>query len=173
MNIRDAKLEDAEEILAIYAPYINDTAITFEYVVPELDEFKERIINIQKKYPYLVAEDETGLLGYAYAGTFKDRAAYDHSVETTIYLKTNQRGKGIGKALYTELEKRLEAIGILNLNACIAWKEEEDERLTHQSPNFHASMGYTKCAHFHLCGYKFNTWYDMIWMEKLIGQRQD
>lgn len=169
MKIRNATPLDAEEILRIYAPYITDTAITFEYTVPSLDEFRERIVNTLKKYPYLVAEENGQILGYAYAGVFKGRAAYNHCVETSIYVRMNAHGKGIGKALYAELENRLHQQGILNVNACITWKDEPNEYVTHQSPDFHAHLGYVKCAHFHQCGYKFGQWFDMIWMEKMIG----
>ena len=84
--IRKAKPEDAEQLLAIYTPYVTNTAITFEYEVPTVDEFRHRIINTLKKYPYLVAENENGIvIGYAYASPFKGRAAYDWAVETSIY----------------------------------------------------------------------------------------
>ena len=87
MIIRTATANDAEAILNIYAYYVENTAITFEYDVPTLEEFTQRIENTLKKYPYLVAEKDGEILGYAYAGVFKDRAAYDWSAETTIYLK--------------------------------------------------------------------------------------
>lgn len=169
-SIRLATPEDAPRLLEIYAPYVTDTAITFEYDIPSLEEFRSRIINTLSKYPYLVAENEGRILGYAYAGVFKARAAYNHCVETSIYVDMSEHKKGIGSALYAELEKRLLAQGILNSNACITWNEMEDEYLTHQSPEFHAKHGYVRVAHFHKCGYKFGRWYDMIWMEKLIGE---
>lgn len=170
MNIRLATPSDAEEILNIYAPYITDTAITFEYTVPSLEDFRQRIISTLQKYPYLVALEDNKIVGYAYAGVFKGRAAYDHCVETSIYVQMDAHGKGIGKALYAELEKRLKKQGILNVNACITWSEKENEYVTHQSPDFHEHLGYKRCAHFHQCGYKFGQWFDMIWMEKMIGE---
>lgn len=170
MNIRSATISDAEQILSIYAPYIERTAITFEYDVPSVEEFRERITSTLKKFPYLVVEDENGkILGYAYAGTFKGRRAYDWCAETSIYVDMEARGKGIGGALYGELEARLKAMGILNVNACITWVDEPCQYVTHQSPEFHEHIGYKKCAHFHQCGYKFGQWFDMIWMEKMIG----
>lgn len=173
MKIRTAKVSDAEAILSIYAPYVENTAITFEYDVPSIEEFRMRIEGTLMKYPYLVAEtDEEGIIGYAYAGVFKGRAAYDWCVETSIYVKQDAHGRGIGKALYSELESRLKAQGILNVNACITWMDEENEYVTHQSPDFHSHLGYTKCAHFHKCGYKFGRWFDMIWMEKMIGEHE-
>lgn len=170
MNIRLATPSDAEEILNIYAPYITDTAITFEYTVPSLEDFRQRIVNTLQKYPYLVALEDDKIVGYAYAGVFKGRAAYDHCVETSIYVQMDAHGKGIGKALYAELEERLKEQGILNVNACITWSEKENEYVTHQSPDFHEHLGYKRCAHFHQCGYKFGQWFDMIWMEKMIGE---
>ena len=99
-QIRQATIKDAKELLAIYAPYVLETAITFEYEVPALEEFANRIEKITEKYPYLVAEVDGEIVGYAYASTFKDRAAYDWCVETSIYLAKDMGGKGIGKLLY-------------------------------------------------------------------------
>ncbi len=172
MTIRTATPQDAEAILHIYAPYIEETAITFEYDVPSVEEFRERIIETLKKYPYLVAIEGDEILGYAYAGVFKARAAYSHCVETSIYVKMGQHGKGIGKRLYAALEDELRQMDILNVNACITWLDTPNQYLTHQSPDFHAHLGYKKVAHFHQCGYKFGQWFDMIWMEKMIGEHK-
>lgn len=173
MKIRVAKVEDAQVLLSIYAPYVEDTAITFEYKVPSVDEFAKRIQHILQKYAYLVAELNGEILGYAYAGSFNERAAYDWSVETTIYVKKNKRRLGIGRNLYHALETTLKAQGILNLNACIAYPEEEDEYLTKDSVSFHNRMGFQMVGQFHNCGYKFNRWYNMVWMEKQIGSHQE
>ena len=105
INIRVATVEDAQQILQIYAPYIEKTAITFEYEVPALEEFRGRIQHTLKKYPYLVAEEAGEILGYAYTGPFKERAAYDWAVETTIYVKEDKKQRGIGKLLYQALEE--------------------------------------------------------------------
>lgn len=168
--IRPAVPEDLEELLAIYTPYAEETAITFEYKAPTMEEFKERMEKIQKMYPWLVAEADGEILGYAYAGTFKDRPAYDWSVETSIYVKLGQKRNGIGTRLYEALEECLSRQGILNVNACIALPEQEDEYLTNDSVRFHEKIGYREVGVFHKCGYKFNRWYHMIWMEKMIGE---
>ena len=84
MDICNVTAADAKELLAIYSVYVKDTAISFEYTVPTVEEFTERIKTISARYPYIKAVENGGILGYAYAGTFKDRAAYDWSVETTI-----------------------------------------------------------------------------------------
>ena len=169
MRIRSARPEDAEALLTIYAPYVEKTAITFEYEVPSIQDFARRITETLKSFPYLVLEDGGEIRGYAYAGTFKGRAAYDWAVETTVYIRQNAHGKGYGKALYTALEDELKRRHFLNAYACIAYSETEDETLTHASPLFHEHMGYTLCGTFRQCGYKFGRWYDMIWMEKHLG----
>lgn len=167
--IRIATLEDAKDLLEIYAPYVKNTAITFEYEVPSEEEFKKRIEYILEKYPYLVAENKGEIVGYAYASSFHSRAAYQWGAETSIYVKENQRNLGVGKSLYQELERILKLQNILNLNACIAYPETEDEHLTKNSVQFHQHLGYELVGEFHKCGYKFNRWYNMVWMEKHIG----
>ncbi|MBP5306027.1 MAG: GNAT family N-acetyltransferase [Lachnospiraceae bacterium] len=170
MEIRYATKEDGARLLEIYAYYVTNTAITFEYEVPSLSEFEGRIENTLKKYPYLVIEDEGTIYGYAYAGVFKGRAAYDRSCEMTIYLDKDAKKKGYGRKLYTALEEELKKRGMLNLYACIGSPITEDEYLTNNSEEFHAHLGYTKVGTFHKCGYKFGRWYNMIWMEKFIGE---
>ena len=172
IRIRPAKPEDAEKLLAIYAPYVEQTAITFEYEVPTVEEFRERIHNTLKKYPYLVAEQGGEPVGYAYVGPFHDRPAYDWAVETSIYVDQNKKRMGIGKKLHEALEEELRNRGFLNMNACIAYPAQEDEYLTRNSVEFHAHLGYRMVGQFHQCGYKFHRWYDMVWMEKLIGEHK-
>ena len=168
--IRSAVPEDAPALLAIYAPYVETTAITFEYEVPTVEEFRRRIEKTLTFYPYLVAEEEGTILGYAYAGAFHERAAYAWGVEVSIYVVQNARGRGLGRALYAELERLLKEMGILNLNASIAYPEQEDEHLTCASIHFHRRMGYEWVGQFRNCGYKFGRWYHMVWMEKIIGE---
>ena len=169
--IRSAKESDAERLLEIYSYYVVNTAISFEYETPDLKEFKDRIANTLKKYPYLVLEEDGVIRGYAYAGVFKARAAYDHCCEVTIYLDHDSKGKGYGRALYSALEDALKKIGVINLYACIADPVTEDEYLTKNSECFHRHMGYSKVGDFHKCGYKFGRLYNMIWMEKIIGDK--
>lgn len=172
INIRSVSVKDAEELLNIYAYYVENTAITFEYDVPTLELFAKRIENTLKKYPYLVVEKDGEILGYAYAGVFKDRAAYDWSAETTIYLKHDAVKCGLGRILYKALEKEMKERGFLNLYACIGYPVDEDEYLTKNSAQFHEHLGYEKVGEFHKCGYKFGRWYNMIWMEKIIGEHK-
>lgn len=171
--IRNAKLQDAEDILGIYAYYVENTAITFEYDVPALEEFQNRMKKIMEKYPYLVLEQDGKIAGYAYAGAFVGRAAYAWSCEMTIYLDRNVRKCGLGRKLYEALEERLREMGILNLYACIGYPEEEDAYLNKNSAQFHRHLGYSLVGEFRKCGYKFGRWYNMIWMEKIIGSHKD
>ncbi len=169
MTIRSATLQDAERLLEIYAYYVEHTAISFEYDVPSTEEFRNRIRNVLKAYPYLVAEEGGRIAGYAYAHPFIGRKAYERSAELTIYLDRDAKGHGYGKRLYGELERLLKEKGVTNLYACIGDPITEDEYLTRNSEEFHSHMGFTKVGTFHRCGYKFRRWYNMIWMEKIIG----
>lgn len=172
MKIVPVNIKDSEELLKIYAPYVKDTAISFEYEIPSLIDFQNRIENISTDLPYIKVVENGEILGYAYASKFKSRKAYDWSVEVTIYVKNGYKRMGIGKMLYDALEKSLKEIGILNMNACIAISKEDDEHLNKDSYYFHKKMGFNLIGTFHNSGYKFNKWYDIIWMEKIIGQHQ-
>jgi len=155
IKIRNADINDAERLLQIYAYYVMNTAISFEYEVPSLSEFQNRMRHTMEKYPYIVIEKGGIIQGYAYAGTFKGRAAYDWSCETTIYLDHNARKCGLGRKLYEALEAALKEMGILNLYACIGYPEMEDEYLNRNSAQFHEHLGFAKIGEFHQCGYKF------------------
>ena len=173
ISIRVANEEDAEALREIYAYYVINTAITFEYTVPSVDEFRNRICEVLSKYPYLVAERDGKIVGYAYANSFNWREAYSWAVETTVYVQKDNKGLGIGKALYNVLEKVLSFQNIINLNACIGYPIKEDEYLTKNSAIFHEHLGYRLAGEFYKCGYKFNKWYNMVWMEKHIGKHID
>ena len=263
-TFRVARPEDAEALLAIYAPYVEETAITFEYEVPSVEAFRARIAHTLATYPYIVAVEEQEanagtrhvdgasvscidcaeanadtahvdgasvssapasgadevteahrtserIIGYAYVGRLHERAAYDWSVETSIYVDRRARKHGLGRQLYERLEAILRAMNIISVNACIAYPGTmntvaaadrlqdahigigdpntadrtrkdlregsadsgvdigEDPYLNTNSPDFHAHLGYQLVGHFHACAYKFDRWYDMIWMEKWIA----
>lgn len=169
--IRNAQLQDAERILEIYAYYVRHTAITFEYTVPTLAEFRGRMEHIMRRYPYLVLEKAGQILGYAYADAFQSRAAYGWACELTIYIDHAFKGRGAGRALYQTLERALREMGVLNLYACIAVPASEPEPyLDRNSAEFHAHLGFSLAGTFRQCGYKFDRWYNMIWMEKFIGE---
>lgn len=247
LKFRVARPEDAEALRTIYAPYVEETAITFEYEVPGVEEFRARIAHTLTTYPYIVAVEEQSanadtahvdgvpasstpaagadaaggtcrtsehIIGYAYVGRLHARAAYDWSVETSIYVDRSARKHGLGRQLYERLEAILRAMNIISVNACIAYPGTmnatdqkrtdlqdrctesgemtaitpdrmhaeyregsadrgasigEDPYLNTNSPDFHAHLGYQLVGHFHACAYKFDRWYDMIWMEKWIA----
>ena len=168
LSIQVAQIADAKKLLAIYAPYVRETAITFEYEVPTIEEFAVRIAHTLERYPYLVAKYNGEIVGYAYAGPLHERPAYDWAVETTIYIRKDRQKTGVGKKLYEALEKVLHAQNICNLYSCIGYPEVEDEYLTKNSAQFHAHLGYRMVGEFYHCGYKFDRWYNMVWMEKLL-----
>ena len=173
IRIENVTVEDAPALLAIYKPYVEQTAITFEYQTPTVEEFAGRIRKTTEKFPYLKAVDEKGrILGYSYASTLRIRRAFDWSVETTIYLNQDIRKRGIGRILYTALEDRLKQMGILNAYASIAMPKGEDPYLTLDSPRFHEKLGYRRVGLFESCGYKFGRWYDMAWYEKMLGEHK-
>lgn len=173
VKLRVATVSDAAELLKIYAPYVTDTAITFEYDVPTLEDFEGRIAHTLEKYPYFVAELNGEIVGYAYASAFHPRAAYGWAAEMSIYVRRDMKRMGLGRTLYDALETALKAQGVLNLNACIACPDVDDEYLTRNSISFHAHLGYSMVGEFHNCGYKFGRWYNMVWMEKMLGEHVD
>lgn len=163
IEIRQATENDASELLDIYAPYITDTTITFEDVIPTIEDFKQRIRDISAKFPYLVAIDENNkILGYAYAHSYKPRAAYEWTVEVSIYIDQNYKGHGLGTKLYQHLEQVLKRQGVVNLMACITQENAASIR-------FHKKLGYQEAGVFHKVGFKFNRWLDVTWMEKSLN----
>ena len=143
LRIRTAHLSDAPALRAIYAPYVEKTAITFECTVPDIEEFAARMRATLRRYPYLVAERGGEIVGYAYAGPFGSRAAYAWSVEMSIYLREDQRHQGTGRRLYAALEAVLRAQNVQNLYACIGYPDgADDAHLTKNSAQFHAHLGY-------------------------------
>jgi len=172
IKIRIATPDDAENLLKIYSPYIEKTAVTFEYTPPSAAEFRERIEKTLPRFPYIVAENGGTLLGYAYAGYYIPRAACDHACEVSIYLAENARGRGIGEALYRRLFELLAQQNITNIYASVAFADAEDEYLTHASVRFHKRMGFTETGRFRKCGYKFGRWYDLVWFEKIIAPHE-
>ncbi|BDD42723.1 GNAT family N-acetyltransferase [Streptococcus ruminantium] len=161
IEIRSVRPSDVEELVAIYAPYVEETVITFETQVPTATEFADRIEKILEKFPYLVAEEEGRILGYAYASTYYPRAAYDWTVELSIYISQKARGQGIGNLLYSHLEKELIARGFKNFLACISLPNPASLAL-------HEKMGYKQVAHLKKVGYKFGNWHDIVWLQKSL-----
>ena len=164
MEIRLAKPSDARSLLDIYAPYVENTAITFEYEVPTIEDFATRIEKTLEKYPYLVAEEGGVVVGYAYASTYYARAAYDWAVELSVYVCQDARGKGVGSKLYDAMEEMLEQMGYIHFLACISLPNEASLAL-------HRKRGYQQVAHFPKIGYKFNRWHDIVWLQKSLDKQ--
>lgn len=165
-TIRTATVSDAASLLDIYSPYVRDTAITFEYDIPTVSEFAQRIENTLVRYPYFVAVHADQIIGYAYASRYRLRPAYDWAAETTIYIHPQSQDRGVGTALYRELEGALKRQNIQNMYACISYPNPA-------SISFHERMGFRHVGRFSKCGYKLGAWYDIVWMEKLIGPHTD
>ncbi|MGI6216549.1 MAG: GNAT family N-acetyltransferase [Coriobacteriales bacterium] len=173
MTIRLATPDDAEQLQALYAPYVKNTAITFEIYPPSVEEFERRIKSVLKFYPYFVEERDGKILGFTYATRFNERAGYDWSIETSVYVDRNNRGSGIGGMLHDALEEALKKQHILNMCACIAAPRGKNPYLTDSSIGFHKHLGYRMVGRFEYSAYKFDTWFDMVWMEKHIGKHED
>ncbi|MGT2799211.1 GNAT family N-acetyltransferase [Streptococcus marmotae] len=159
--IRTAQAIDAAAIRAIYEPYVEKTAITFDLEVPSKEDFQRKIEQINERFPFLLAEDDGQVMGYAYASTYYDKAAYDWTAELTIYLDEEKRGSGLGSALYDALESELIQRGFKNFVACISLPNEA-------SIAFHKNRGYEQVAHFKKVGYKFDKWHDIVWLQKSL-----
>ena len=164
IKFRNVQLSDAKQLLEIYAPYVTDTAITFEYDVPSLEEFTERIKNISSEYPYIVCTYKDKIVGYAYAHRYMERAAYQWNVESTIYLDMNYKSLGIGRMLYTKLVELLKLQNIENVYACITTENEK-------SVKFHEKIGFKFIGIYPDTGYKFERWYDITWLGIRISDK--
>lgn len=160
--IRPVTAADAAELVSIYAPYVLETAVTYEYTVPDLEEFRGRIENITKNYPYLAAVEDGVILGYAYASAFHPRAAFRWSAEATVYLRKEAHGRGIGRMLYEKLEEILKKQNVQTVIALIADPNPE-------SVAFHEKLGYRVAGRLTNCAYKLGQWRGMYYMEKFLG----
>ena len=160
--IRVATEADVPAILSIYAPYILDTTVTFEYDVPTEAEFLDRFRAVTDRYPWLVWEENSEILGYAHGSAPFGRAAFRWSCEASVYLLPEARGRGIGRRLYAALEK---CLSIQGHRLCYAIITAENQ----PSLAFHRKMGYRFTAEMPDCGYKFGRWLGIIWMEKALN----
>ena len=158
VRIRFADAEkDASRILAVYAPYIERTAITFETEVPERTAFAARVAGIAEAFPYLLLEIDGELAGYAYAHRQAERAAYQWNAELSIYLAEGFAHRGLGAPLYALLMRLLEMQGYVNLYACITASNAGSIAL-------HERMGFERVGLFPDTGYKFGQWHGVAWM---------
>ena len=165
MSIRIATEQDLEQILAIYAPYVENTTISFEYEVPSPESFRQRFLTVTARFPWLVWEEAGQILGYAYACAPFERAAYQWCAEPSIYLRPGARGRGIGTKLYTVLEELLRRQGF-RLSYAIITAENS------ASLAFHKRMGYRVLAQFPDCGWKHGKLLGITWMEKTLNSAE-
>lgn len=166
VTLRTAREKDAEALLSIYAPYVENTAVSFEYETPSVLEFAERIREISRDYPYLVCEADGQITGYAYAHRLFAREAYQWDVELSIYLSPQFQKRGIGSRLYVSLISLLRMQHIRNLYALVTSPNMASERL-------HAQFGFTLAGVYHKAGYKCGNWHDVLLFERpLIEESQ-
>ncbi len=166
MTFRDAVSADAGRIADIYNHYISDTIVTFELDPVTPEEIGRRIREITKDYPYLAATDDSGtVIGYAYASRFREREAYRHTAEVTIYLDRNRTGAGLGGPLFSELLGRLRKTDTVALIGAIALPNEPSVRL-------HEKFDFRKVAHLEKVGFKFGEWIDVGYWELLIRETE-
>ncbi|MFC4457813.1 GNAT family N-acetyltransferase [Pseudonocardia nematodicida] len=163
MPIRDATATDADACARIYAPYVDDTAISFEVEAPGPVEMAERIADAQRRHAWLVAEEEGAVLGYAYGGTWKARPAYRWTCEVSVYLHPDARGRGLGRALYDELFDRLVERGMLVAVAGITLPNDPSIAL-------HGALGFTEVGVFSGVGYKHGAWRDVGWYRRTLAE---
>lgn len=162
-KIRLVAQSDSAALLDIYAPFIKNTVITFEYEVPTVSQFTTRMANIQKKYPWLVCEINGKIVGYAYASPFIERTAYDWSVDASVYIHPDYHRKKIATALYGCLFELLKLQGFYNVYAGITTSNK-------RSIAFHESFGFKPVGIYHNVGYKFNQWHDVEWLALTITE---
>ena len=162
LSFRFATENDAEKILAIYKPYVENTTITFEYNVPTIEKFRERIREILKDYPYIVCEYGNEIVGYAYAHRIWSRAAYQWDAELSIYTNEKYAGNGIGKKLYGILLEILKLQNVVNVYGLVTYPNKSSEKL-------HNYFGFKKVAFFENVGFKFGKWIGVTWFEKAIN----
>ena len=165
-RIRVADQSDAAAVRAIYAPFCESSAITFEETPPSEAEMADRIESTLERYPWLVVERDGTVLGYAYAGQLRKRRAYQWAVELSVYVADAARGMGVGRALYESLFAILERQGVRDAYAVTTTPNPASER-------FHERLGFERVAEFPAMGYTQGEWQDVAWWRRRIGERTD
>lgn len=171
--IRMATCDDAKNLLDIYSYYVENTAVTFEYEVPTVEEFKERIRNTRKSYPYFVAEKDGKILGYAYASKFRTRAAYAWNSELSIYVDKDSHRMGIGSLLMDAIESTLIRQGVVNFYAITSDVPGESEYLSKEGLPFYLKHGYEQEGRLAKVGVKFGKWFDTVYLVKRLHENVD
>lgn len=162
LTIRDATADDAAACAAIYAHYVERTTSTFEEVAPSPEVMAGRIAVAQERHAWLVAERDGAVLGYAYGGPFKARAAYRYSCEVSVYLDPSARGNGLGRELYAVLLARMESLGMRMACGGVTMPNEASVAL-------HRSLGFEPVGTYRRIGWKHGAWRDVAWFQKPLG----
>ena len=163
IEIRPAGPQDAEGVLAIYRPIVVETHVSFELEAPTVAEMARRMAAADGRHPWLVAADEEGLAGYAYATSFRARPAYEQTVETSVYVDAGRHRTGVARALYLDLFERLRSAGVRSVIAGIALPNDASVAL-------HERLGFTPVGVFHDVGRKFDRWWSVGFWERPIGE---
>jgi len=164
-DIADATSAELPEIQAIYAHHVLHGTGTFEEIPPSLEEMNARwAAGVAAGYTWLVCRDATGVLGFAYYGAFRQRSAYRHIVEDSVYVREDVRGQGVGKSLVAALVARAEAAGLRQILALIGDSENIG------SIGMHASLGFTRAGVLRAVGVKFGRWLDVVIMQRSLGE---
>jgi phosphinothricin acetyltransferase len=161
MDVRQIVIGDASAVQAIYAPYVTDTTISFEEVPPDIMEVERRIAAILPTYPYLVAEEDGRIVGYAYASEHRTRAAYRTSVDVTVYVAPNAQRSGVARCLYSRLLPAAASLGYHAAFAGIALPNKA-------SVGLHEAMGFEPVGIYREVGRKFGAWHDVGWWQRLL-----
>jgi L-amino acid N-acyltransferase YncA len=162
VRVRDATEDDGAACAAIYAPYVTGTAITFEYEPPTAAEMAGRIAAAQQSHAWLVLEDDGRVVGYAYGGRHKERAAYRWSCEVSVYLEPGRRRSGGGRALYEALLDRLTERGFRTAVAGMTLPNDA-------SVGLHAALGFEPVGTYRRIGWKLGAWHDVSWVQRELG----
>jgi len=152
--IRNVNIADVKQLAEIYNYYVKNSTATFDDVQLSLKAFEEKMLRISKYFPFLVFEEDNKILGYAYGSKWRPKPAYNHTVESTVYVKHNEHGKQIGTKLYTELLKHLKQQKFHTVIGGLTLPNEASVRL-------HKKFGFKEVAHFKQVGFKFNEWLDV------------
>jgi L-amino acid N-acyltransferase YncA len=163
VTFRTAQVSDASAILEIYAPFVQSTAVSFETVVPSENEMQGRIEKCLQKYPWLVCEIDGRVTGYAYGSLHREREAYQWTCESSIYLHTGQRQKGLGFLLYAALLQCLRQQGFVNVYGGITLPNEASIRL-------HEKCGFVHFATYDNIGFKFGEWHKVGWWKLQLNE---
>lgn len=165
LRLRVATTEDAPAVADVYRPYAEETAVTFELAAPSAEAVAERIAATLETHPWFVAETDGAVVGYAYAGTFRERAAYRWATELSVYVDRERRGEGVGSALYGALLETLERQGFASAYGVVTLPNPE-------SVAFHEARGFERVARLPAAGYKLGEWHDVGWYERSLADRE-